>query len=444
MAGVEHSEAPAASFPLPPDAAVRRAVADEVHARPYELLEAPASASYVAVLVDPDERAAERAHLVRLCTAFGVTPPPEDAIHFSADFPAFRLRWERHGEFSSFTALVRGEPAPGFARTAIERMPREWVSAIPGRTIVAAHARVLAGGDDPPGAEALAVDFPESIVVGARIARGAGFAFTDFRIREDGFSRFVLSARALTPRRTGRTLQRLFEIEAYRVMALLGLPVARSEGPKLSRMERELAALTDAIGREATRADARSDTASDETLLADLTALAARVEGTLASSQYRFGASRAYYELVRARTREIAEEPLEGLQTIEEFMSRRLAPAVATGESFMTRLTALSQRVARAGNLLSTRVDIARERQNQALLASMDRRARQQLRLQQTVEGLSIAAITYYAVGLLGYLVKPLDGVLPVGVSAVLAVAVPVVAGLVAMGLHRARRRIAG
>ncbi len=43
---------------------------------------------------------------------------------------------------------------------------------------------------------------------------------------------------------------------------------------------------------------------------------------------------------------------------------------------------------------------MALEAQNQTLLASMDRRARLQLRLQQTVEGLSVAAICYYVVGL--------------------------------------------
>ncbi len=70
------------------------------------------------------------------------------------------------------------------------------------------------------------------------------------------------------------------------------------------------------------------------------------------------------------------------------------------------RQESLSQRVARATQLLSTRVDLTREQQNQAVLDSMNRRAAAQLRLQQTVEGLSIAAMTYYVVGLVGYAAK--------------------------------------
>jgi uncharacterized membrane-anchored protein len=57
--------------------------------------------------------------------------------------------------------------------------------------------------------------------------------------------------------------------------------------------------------------------------------------------------------------------------------------------------------------MLNTRVEVAAEATSAALLASMDRRAGAQLRLQQAVEGLSTVAIAYYAVGLL---LLPLKG----------------------------------
>ena len=49
------------------------------------------------------------------------------------------------------------------------------------------------------------------------------------------------------------------------------------------------------------------------------------------------------------------------------------------------------------------------------LLGAMNRRQQLQLRLQATVEGLSVAAITYYIVGLVGYAAKGLKegGALP-------------------------------
>ncbi len=61
-------------------------------------------------------------------------------------------------------------------------------------------------------------------------------------------------------------------------------------------------------------------------------------------------------------------------------------------------------------------MSVTREEQNQKILGSMDRRANLQLRLQQTVEGLSVAAITYYIVGLVYYGAKgflPKDASLP-------------------------------
>jgi uncharacterized membrane-anchored protein len=147
---------------------------------------------------------------------------------------------------------------------------------------------------------------------------------------------------------------------------------------------------------------------------------------------------------VRSRIDELRERPLAGIQTIGEFMTRRLAPAMATCASVSQRLRDLSERVAQASGLLSTRVEIAREKQNQALLASMDRRARLQLRLQETVEGLSIAAITYYGAGLVGYLARGAHAAgLAVDYEIAVAIAIPIIAVLVALALKRVRRKIA-
>ena len=114
---------------------------------------------------------------------------------------------------------------------------------------------------------------------------------------------------------------------------------------------------------------------------------------------------------MRRRIEELREERIEGIQTIAEFMDRRLAPAMRTCESVGERLEACATRLGRVSALLRARVEVALEAQNRDLLASMDRRARLQLRLQQTVEGLSVAAITYYVVGLIAYAAKAAHGV---------------------------------
>ena len=419
---------------LAPDHPLRVSLAEEVHARPPEPLETPARATYVALIVEPADRVAEQAHLADLCQRHGVEPPPAGATHFNADLGALRVKWERHGEFSGFTMYARGLSSRPFAEPASSLLPAGWLAAWPGRTMVAAHAKLIAGGAEPPDADTLNLHFGGNIVVGAVIGEGAGMAFTDFRLHADGFSRFLVCSRSFTPRQTGRMLQRLFEIEAYRMMALLAFPQARELSPRLGATESALAKLTDRI------AGGGSD---DEAVLQELTRLAADVERNLSASQFRFAACRAYHELVTRRIAELREQRIPGIQTVEEFMARRLTPAVATVATVRQRMHALSERVAQTSALLSTRVDIARERQNQALLASMDRRAKLQLRLQQTVEGLSVAAIVYYVVGIVAYLAKAGKAAgLKLEPDLAVGVAIPVVALLVLWALRRARRAL--
>jgi uncharacterized membrane-anchored protein len=418
---------------LPPDHPERFVLAEEVHARPPEAVDAPARATYVAVLVDADDRDRERAHVAQLCERFAVAPPPPGATHFSARLGGLKLKWEKHGEFSSYTFFQKGVAEVPFTEPASHALPPNWLAGLPGRTMVGAHARFMKGGERVPPVAELTAYFDGTMPVGAVIGGGAGLAFTDFRIHEDGFNRFVVYDRGFLPPQAGRMIQRLFEIEAYRMMALLALPVARRMSPRILAIESALATLTDGIAR---------DDGTDEQLLQELTRLAAEVESGLAATQFRFGACRAYHELVVTRIRELREERIPGIQTIDEFMARRLTPAVATCATVSQRLTNLSDRVAQTSALLSTRVDIARERQNQALLSSMDRRAKLQLRLQQTVEGLSVAAISYYVASLVGYLAKgvySLGG--PVNVDLVIAITIPVVAVVGLWGVRRARRR---
>ena len=422
---------------FPPNHAERYAMAEEVHARPPETVQAPARASYIAVLMDADDRAGEFAHLESLCRRHAVPGPAPGATHFRVSLGSVRLKWERHGEFSGYLIIAAGAPAAArpFAEPAAQLIPAEWMAAVPGRTIAAVHVDVLPGQGIGTDATSLAELFGGQGVAGSRIAEGAGAVFTDFRLHDDGFSRWLVLDHGLTPGQAGRTLQRLVEIEAYRLLTLLALPIARRQTPRMLAIERELASLTDGL------AQGQGD---DEQLLHELTRLAAEVESGLAASQFRFGACRAYFELVTRRVAELRESRLPGLQTIEEFLARRFNPAVATCLTAESRLHGLSERIARASNLLSTRVDIARERQNQALLASMDRRARLQLRLQQTVEGLSVAAIVYYMAGLVGYLAKGIKaGGWRFEPDLIVGLAVPALAVLAFFAVRRARRHAA-
>jgi uncharacterized membrane-anchored protein len=421
---------------LPPSHTLRSELNDEVHARPSDSLRPPLRVSYLALLSEPSARQKEWEHVRQLLRRFGRETPEKVSNHFSADLGEFSIRWERHAEFTRYTFALPGPFVDPFTVTALAAVPEDWLSGINGQIMVASNGAILdqaAGSED---FDAIAARwFDGNVLVGSRVGDNAATALTDFRVRADGFSRFLLMDRHMNARQAGRIVQRILEIDTYRMMALLALPVAQGLAPLITGYEHELSQVTTVLESAGEEDEAR--------LLDRLTRLEAHIESGEAENHYRFGAAAAYYELVQRRIAELREVRIPGLQTFGEFTERRLAPAMNTCRTIAGRQESLSQRVARANQLLATRVDLTRERQNQALLESMNRRAKAQLKLQQTVEGLSIAAITYYVVGLIGYLAKGAKALgWNVNYELAMALSIPVVAGLAAFGIRHVRHTV--
>jgi uncharacterized membrane-anchored protein len=252
------------------------------------------------------------------------------------------------------------------------------------------------------------------------VENGSAAILTDFRQDEDGLTQILILAHDLTPARAGALAQLLLEIETYRTLALLSLPLTRSMTSELRHMESRLAAITDEM---CTNLVERRDS---DVLLSELTGLAAELEAGIAANLYRFGASRAYYEILEERLAALSEVAVSGYSTWADFLQRRIAPAMRECQSVKERQAKLSDKLTRAIALLRSWIDVELERQNRDLLASMNNRVKLQLRLQQTVEGLSVAAISYYVVSLLGYLLKGIPLVHD-SVAQVMAVLVPAV-----------------
>jgi uncharacterized membrane-anchored protein len=428
-------------FTLPADHPMRRRLNDEVHARPPERISAPTRVSFVALLADEAQRAQAWNVVSRVASAAGATPPAPDALHYSADLGAYRVKAERHAEFLRIKIIApgfgRGGAVDPFLESAIESAGASWLGELKGETISAIHAAIAPAADWPPKPPRLAESLAErELLVGALISDARGAAFTDFVIGDDGFSRLLILDNGMTAGQAGRNLQRLVEIEAYRMLALLAFPLARARMGELSALENDL--------RDATAALVSAREEEEPALLERLTRLAAAMENLQSASQFRFAAAASYYELVERRLEELREARLEGLPTFSEFFDRRLAPAMRTCRVVVERQETLSARIARATDLLSTRVEISSQRQSHALLDSMDRRAQLQLRLQETVEGLSVAAITYYIVSLVGKAAEGLDAEgFKVDPALAMGAAIPVVALLVALGVWRIRRSVA-
>jgi len=407
--------------------AERAALAGEVHARPPMRLDAPAKISHLVMFSGEAAAPDERGHLGLLCESFDVAQPAHGARQFFADFGAFKLRWERHTEFAAWTFVREGAIAAAtfdrpFADLPLGHVPTEWLAALPGRALVAIDVALLPRELASPGPHLVEELFDHP--VGGAVADGAAAVWTDFRLH-DGRTRILVHDRALSRGRRGRLVQRLIEIETYRVAALLAFPVARGHAAAVSEIDRRLAALTTKLRDSAGAADERA-------LLDEALALGAEIERIASATSYRFGAARAYHELVERRLDELGErraaEEEPGLQPLGQFLRRRLTPAMRTCESLRDRLETASRHLSRAANLLRSRIELDLAEQNRAQLAAMNRRSRLQLRLQQTVEGLSVVAISYYTVGLVGIVAKALpERLMPLGPAVASGVAVPVV-----------------
>jgi uncharacterized membrane-anchored protein len=426
---------------LPTDDALRLALHNEVHARPPARIRLPAVVIYVAVLNDGVSRADEHAHLQKLPGQHTLPPEALNANFLRLRCGDFSLKWERHSEFTRYSVvqpLPEGaEPGPQTLDALALRVAPDWLGRIPGRTFAAIKLVMLERTlSFAPSALAEArAWFGSHAVVASAMGGGHSIAVTDFCLRASGFEHLVVLAEPGTPEtRAGRIAQRLLELETYRLMALRGLPVAKALAPTLAQVEDDLAAIT-------ARLEQRD--ASEQALLDGLISTAARVEHATAEHQYRFSATSAYQAIVEQRIAELRESKLPGVQTLGEFMQRRLSPAIATVGATAQRLSGLSERIARTSALLRTRVDIATEAQNQQLLAQLGHGQSLQLRMQATVEGLSLAAITYYVVSLLLYGAKALkaEGWLPVSPELAAGAAIPLVLAAVWWTTRRIHRK---
>jgi len=420
------------TFALPTNHPQRYLLNNEVHARPCTSLYAPERTTHLALMMTPEQQAQERESLAILCERYIQSPPAPGANHFFTDLGAFRLRWEQHGEFSTYTFYVHGAYGEPFSKTALDDVPSDWLQSLPGQLIVGCHAAIVQSDEAGADLDDISPLFSDNTLIGAEVSGGAAQVFTDFRIHADGFGRILIYDRRLRSRQLGRLLQRMFEIEVYRMMALLTFPIAKRLIPQLTDADQRLLCITTEMSQASS---------NEADLLDNLTMLAAEVEHSQSSTQFRLCASQAYFRLVGLRISELREERIRGIQTLAEFMDRRLEPAMNTCASIERRQITLSKRIARASQLLRTRVEIALERQNQTLLESMDRRAKLQLRLQETVEGLSVAAITYYAASLVGYIAKAgKEAGLPIKPALVIGISIPIIALLVTVGVRYIRR----
>ncbi len=421
------------------DHPARYSIANELHARPFAITSAPC---YVAFLVmkSPEDGASsdldrELNHLKTLLDRFGAEHPPPDATHYSGKLGHTTLKWECHTEFVTYTLFSDGLPARPFDTELFEFFPEDWLQAAPGRYFTSGLIRVeQCDYNDPRILESANQWFlPESLAVSSVLDNAAVVA-TDFRVDANGHIRFAIFVAPDTgPARIGRIVQRVCEIEMYKAMAMLGLPKARELNRALSKIDPQLASLFTGL---------HSEHLDTEQALMQLLPIATQLEQLSAQTEFRFGATKAYEMIVTQRIKILREVRFNGMQTLAEFMFRRFDPAMRTVKSLEQRLGHMTERVVRAGSLLRTQVEVERSGQNQKLLKSLDRRADTQLRLQKTVEGLSVVAISYYTIAIGKYMLQPLIAHTGITTELVVAGITPPVLLTVWLLIHRLTKAI--
>src|SRR5574337_123157 len=347
-----------------------------------------------------------------------------------------RVKYERHTEFTDYTQVAAASGHTPFAQDA-DMVSTDWMSGLPGLRIAASKLHILPQDDEKSVTRAVASLSAQT--ASSMVADGQARIWADCRIQEDGCTRILVVDSGMPADRRARLVQRLLEIEDYRMLAMLGFVPAKSVMRSLQGMESQLQNLMTQV------ADSHTDNGqgSGEKILHQLLSLAAQVQQHSTDHTFRFDASRAYFALVNKRTRELREERIQGYQRLGYFLDRRLGPAMQTMEAVRGRLETLSDHIDRAASLIRTRVDLGLQRKSSHLLRSMNRRSAQQLRLQQTVEGLSLVAISYYSLGIVMHLATAaaefgisLDPEMVTGLAAL-----PII-GCVYWVIHRISKRV--
>jgi len=415
---------------------LRQDLSAELHARPFPKISAPTSVAYIAITTQGTP-AKDRAVLRKLLALLGHGDIAPQGSHFFQDLGPVTLKWERYTEFVSYMLFQSTTDMALFEQDTHKLFPEKWYASTKGEIITSCRLDVV-GPMAQKDVEKYAVQelfgmFRRESLAMSYVLGCEAVVACDFVINDDNHIRFaVLAIGQVGENRLGRIVQRLFEIETYKSLSMLTLPVARNIFAQLGALNSDLS--------EAVRAIAQGDGTSQDRLEA-LLSVSAKIEYLQSESAYRFSSVDAYSAIVAQRIEVLREERIVGRQTFAEFMMRRFDPAMRTCHAAQKRLRGISARAERASDLLATRVTVRTNEDNRAVLKQMDRRASLQLRLQETVEGLSVVAISYYGINLASYFLAPFAkyyGVDKVKLSA--ALVIPVM-GLVWFLMRRIKRR---
>ncbi len=393
------------------DHPLRTRVVSEMHMRRMPPLSPPMLMIQMVRLLNADEREEERLHILAMPGVSAADIDERNRHIGGRRSDGAEFLWECHSEATTATLIMPASPLAAFSAGIDDHDAMQWLLNAPGKVLRAVRVAIV-GNHDAASAQMAGAGFSAAELVSGDI--GPSRIWSDFLIRNDNFGRLLVAGGDMPAADLGRVVQQLQEVGNYRNLALLGLPLAQEQGPQVAAMEQVLVDI----------AQRMADGEADPALLDQLCELAAQVTAITAATAFRMSATAAYAQIVQDRILALNAVSISGYQSLEEFTERRLLPATRTCASFSSRLEALAVRIERATSLLRTRVEMEVQAQNSALLQSMDKNSERQVRLQRVVEGLSVVAVSYYAVSLLSYILRAVAGYAHVPYDALVAYSV--------------------
>lgn len=410
---------------------LRRQVVTEMHLRKWPIVHPPCLIIQWVRSVLPEERDEEALHLHQQSSQADASQRPSFLEGILQDGVMFA--WERQSEGSSLTLFIPNAPMDFFIEQALgqkSKTPVDWGEHFPGRVVRATRIWV-ANNDQEAESAVTAAGIGSDELVSCTIANRARL-WSDFRIHANGYGSLVIAANETDPRDLSRSLQRLQELGNYRNRALLGLPIAQENWPKLNEIETRLQEISSHLS---------DPERTDDSLLMEISEIQGRLTAVATATNFRMSATAAYATLVEERLEELASSAIEGHASLADFTQRRFRPAVRTCAALSSRVETLSARAGQITSLLRTRVETRIENQNARLLRSMESSARRQLRLQELIENFSILALSYYAVGLLHYILHGVTSLSEETKNHVTATLVPIVLVIIWLSVKMVKHR---
>lgn len=393
------------------EAPIRAELDVELLSRPSLAVKPPARVYHQAFLTG--DTSAPFANIAALLTSLDCSADDPDARQIVQNLDGGVLKWERHGEFVTLTVVDY---------VASDRMASDSTQTDDGRGTDGAQgttseglwgqriAPLLADSDFGDRIAACQIDVwpmmhmvksggdPEASA-GSRLIGDDAIVFASYPPNADGFTTMRLYVNPMGKARCGRLIQRLLEIETYRYMGLMGFPLARA-------VQRDLHQLNADLNSHVAAMDVDADHSSNQSMLNDIQRLLQKTAALRARTDFRFAATRAYHAIFLKRLQEVREDRLDSFSRLSTFLNRRMQPAIDLCAAVARQQATLENRLSQMAQILRTRVEIGLAQQNQTVLAQLKSNGDMQVKLQRSVEGFSVVAISYYLVSLIAIFLK--------------------------------------